>query len=158
MVTKRFRITRRQLTRRSRKYRMRGGARKAIIDIYINNEKLNTSLINSKGYDWEHLRQVIATELLKPRLLGHISDDEWVKINNNEDGFYNGLLIDSGSDDKEIIIASQSFINIPLFTYTDDDGDVYIESPLTGLEYLLLDERKDTKQLKIAVRDLYLGE
>lgn len=137
---------------------MRGGARKAIIDIYINNEKLNTSLINSKGYDWEHLRQVIATELLKPRLLGHISDDEWVKITTNEDGFYNGLLIDSGSDDKEIIIASQSFINIPLFTYTDDDGDVYLESPLTGLEYLLLDERKDTKQLKIAVRDLYLGE
>ena len=137
---------------------MRGGARKAIIDIYINNEKLNTSLINSKGYDWEHLRQVIATELLKPRLLGHISDDEWVKITTNEDGFYNGLLIDSGSDDKEIIIAGQSFINIPLFTYTDDDGDVYLESPLTGLEYLLLDERKDTKQLKIAVRNLYLGE
>jgi hypothetical protein len=133
---------------------MRGGATKAIINIYINDETLNTSLINSNGYDWEHLRQAIATELLKPRLLGHISDDEWVKITTNEDGYYNGFLIDSGSDNKEIVITGQSFINVPLFTYTDDDGDVYLEWPLTGLEYLLLDESKDTKQLKIAVRNL----
>lgn len=141
MVTKRFRTTRRQITRRSQKYRMRGGATKAQIDIFINDEKLDTSNVDSNGYDWEHLREVIGNRLVKHR---EIKDSNWVILTTDEDGYYNGLSVDSGTE--EMMLYGKLNVDVALTTY-DDDGDIYLNWPLTGLEYLLLDEQKNPKKL-----------
>jgi hypothetical protein len=45
-------------------------------------------------------------------------------------------------------------VNTEITTYKDDDDNIYINWPLTGLEYLLLDEQKNPKKLKFEVYSL----
>jgi|LauGreDrversion4_2_1035121.scaffolds.fasta_scaffold06340_1 hypothetical protein len=149
MLTKRFKTTRRQKTRRFRKYIMSGGATKANIDIYINDIKVEASQINSNTYDWEHLRVFISNILFRQK---EIKDTSWVKLNTNEDGYYNKLVLDSGTE--ELMLYGKLMVNTEITTYKDDDDNIYINWPLTGLEYLLLDEQKNPKKLKFEVYSL----
>jgi len=149
MVTKKFKTTRRQNTRRSRKYIMSGGSTKANIDIYINDIKVEPSQINSNSYDWEHLRIFISSILFRQK---EIKDTSWVKLNTNEDGYYNKLVLDSGTE--EIMLYGKLIVNTEITTYIDDDENIFINWPLTGLEYLLLDEQKNPKKVKFEVYSL----
>jgi len=176
--SKKFRITRRKNTRHTQKYKMKGGAKTAEIQLFIDGVqvepiKIPASVIRAQrkkelydtfslytgaptvpapavpapapiiqvndGFDGERLREFISQVLLKEKF---IYDSSWVKLLTTEEGSYAGLIIDATRDvvplgGKDIT----SYIKI-----LNDDGDIHLEWPLTGLEYLFLRTKDSVKK------------